>query len=230
MISGMPLVGSVCARCSGTMIAKNAPILPSASGIIGNGCFRRNWIDLVGRRRQFVGDGEQRLAERVALAPALQAGNHVARTHRLAVVELQPVAQRDLPGLAVILDDMALDHLRLRLVALVQPVERVEHQAAVHDRRAGRRLDRVEQRQVLRRHEFQRGCGRGARQTRCREYACASRDGSEKRASFHGIRSFRMITPIFGRTAPLSLRGESGTAMSSVRIGREIAVSLRSSQ
>ena len=76
----------------------------------------------------------------------------------LAVVEHQPVAQRELPGLAVVLDDVAGDHLRRGLEAVLLaglPVQRVEHHVAVVARHVGRGPDRIEDRQVRLRDEFQ---------------------------------------------------------------------------
>ena len=100
----------------------------------------REWLfqteldDLVRGCRQFIGDSEQRLAKCIALRPALQARHCVTRAHRLAVVEFQSITQREFPGLAIVLDDVTLDHLWLCFVVLVQAIERVEYQAAVHDR------------------------------------------------------------------------------------------------
>ena len=74
---------------------------------------------LVVGRGEFVGARHQRLAERVARAPALDRGDAVARQHLLAVMEHQPVAQRELPGLAVVFDRVAGDHLRRGLEAVL---------------------------------------------------------------------------------------------------------------
>jgi hypothetical protein len=81
-------------------------------------------------------------------------------------VKLQSVAQREFPDLAIILDKVTLNHLRLRLVALVKAVKSVEYQATMHDRGTGRRLDRVQQRQILRWNKFQRRCWGASTQAR----------------------------------------------------------------
>ncbi len=64
---------------------------------------------------KLVGRREERLAEGVALAPAVQGGNAVAGEHGLAVVELEAVAERDAPGLALVRGGGSLRHLRLGL-------------------------------------------------------------------------------------------------------------------
>ena len=88
-------------------------VFASASGSSGNGVFSLNRMFVSSGAADFVRRGHQRLAERVALAPPLEAGDAVAREHLCPVVELQAGAQRDAPGLAVVLGDGAGDHLRL---------------------------------------------------------------------------------------------------------------------
>src|ERR1700730_10312529 len=66
-------------------------------------------------RRQLVGRIHQRVGEDDARRKAADAGDNVPRQHRLLVVEAQTVAQLQGPGQSVVLDGMALDHLRLRL-------------------------------------------------------------------------------------------------------------------
>ena len=79
----------------------------------------------------FLDLGPDRDREDVALGPALQAGNHVARQDGGVVVKAQPVAQGDLPGKAVIFDDMAGGHLRLRLAGIVDAIQCVVDEIAV---------------------------------------------------------------------------------------------------
>ena len=72
----------------------------------------------VGRRRiHALHELHQRRAHRIALAPALQRGDHVLAGDRLAVVELQALAQLEGPQPVVAAFGPALDHLRLDLGA-----------------------------------------------------------------------------------------------------------------
>jgi hypothetical protein len=87
--------------------------------------------------RQFLGRGHQRVGEGYARGKAVDAGDHVARQHRLLVVKAQPVAQCQRPGQPVLLDLMALDHLRLGRPACIDAVERVESEISVGAPRAG---------------------------------------------------------------------------------------------
>ena len=77
---------------------------------------------LVVGRGDLVGARQQRLAERVACTPTLDRSGTVAREHPLAVVEHQTVAQRQLPGLVVVFDRVAGQHLRRGLEAVLWPV------------------------------------------------------------------------------------------------------------
>ena len=113
---------------------------------------------LVVGRGEFVGARHQRLAECVARAPAPDRGDAVARQHLLAVVEQQPVAQRQLPGLAVVFDDVAGHHLRRGLEAVLLaglPVQGVVHHVAVVTRHVGGGPHRIEHRQIRLRDELQ---------------------------------------------------------------------------
>lgn len=101
-------------------------------------------------------------------------------------------AQRHRHALAVILDDVALHHLGLRLVVLVEAVQRVPHHVAVVARDVGGGQDRVQHRQVGLRDELQQL--RGARRALA-ERGHAHRGSAEDRtgpgqkfASFHGRR------------------------------------------
>jgi hypothetical protein len=79
-------------------------------------------------RRQLVGRVHQRVGEDDTWREAADAGDHVARQYRLVVVKAQTVAQFQGPGQPVLLDGMALDHLRLRLPLRVDAVKRIEHE------------------------------------------------------------------------------------------------------
>ena len=85
----------------------------------------------------------------------LMLSDAVARQHLGVVVEHQVGAQRDAPGLAVVLADGALGHLRLRLVVAVEAEQRVEYQEAVIARLVGRGPDRIEHGEVGLGHELQ---------------------------------------------------------------------------
>ena len=73
-------------------------------------------------------------------------------------MEAQPVTQFEGPDQPVILDGMALDHLRLRLPFSVETVEGVEHQIAVVARRPVAADDRVEQTEIGHTRKSQRFC------------------------------------------------------------------------
>jgi len=70
-------------------------------------------------------------AHEVVLGPAVDAGDAILGEGRLAVMELQAVAQLDRPLQLIVRDGVALGHLRVDIVVLVEAVERVEHQMAV---------------------------------------------------------------------------------------------------
>src|SRR4051812_40858814 len=68
-------------------------------------------------------------------------------------MEHKAVAQRDGPGSATVLDDVAVNHLRLRIEAFVKPIKLVEHQEAVIARYQASGENRVQQREVGLRHK-----------------------------------------------------------------------------
>ena len=103
--------------------------------------------DTIRRRRHLVRPAHHRAAERIALTPAQNARDAIAREHLLAVMEAEAVAQRKLPDQAVALDRVALDHLRMRLEIRVQAVQQVvDHVAVVAGdvRRGPHRIERCE--------------------------------------------------------------------------------------
>ena len=125
------------------------------------------------------------LADRVALQPALQRGDAVARQNRRAVVEHQSLAQLHRPAFAVVVDRVAFDHLRLRVERLVAAVQRlVDHQREVAgDGRGG--PHRIEAGQVGLRHEDQ-GL-RGGADRRAGERQGGRRGGGcDEGTAFHG--------------------------------------------
>ncbi len=88
------------------------------------------------------------LAEAVALGPALERGDAVRRAHRLAVMELQPVAQGDGVEEPVLADLVLVCHLRLHFEVLVDGEQRVVHHVAVVAGDVRRRPNRIEHAQV----------------------------------------------------------------------------------
>ncbi len=99
---------------------------------------------LVGGRRKLIGACHQGAAERIALGEALDRRDAIARQNRRAVVEDQSVAQRQIPLLSVIADDVALDHLRLYVEVRIVAVERVVHGEREVARDVRRRPHRIE--------------------------------------------------------------------------------------
>ena len=85
---------------------------------------------LVGRLQPLRGR-QEKLAERITVAPALEGHHAVLGGHRLAVVELQAVAQREAPFAAVLAARPLVHHLRLDLAVAVQREERVVDQVAI---------------------------------------------------------------------------------------------------
>ena len=147
---------------------------------------------LVVRCAELVRIGHDRLAERVALGPALDAGDAVARQHRRVVVEPQTVPQHELP-LAVRLNAVA--HLRLRLELAVDREQRVEDGHAVIARDVGGRPDGIEDGRVRLGNESQRlRVGRfgnvGSRES---QSGWRENRGLQERASLHGrlLRAWR---------------------------------------
>ena len=117
--------------------------------------------DPVARRRDFGDEAHHAASGRVGRAPAFQAGDHIPPQHRGAVVEAQTLAQREGPELVVLVDRMAFDHLRLRVVLGVAAVERVVDHVAIG---AGLRRGvdhRVEDGEVDIGHEAQHAGARG---------------------------------------------------------------------
>ena len=144
---------------------------------------------LVGRGGQIVGGRHQRLAECVLRRPATQAGDHVAAENRRAVVEQQPVAQRQRPDLLIRVDGVTGQHLVLRRAGGIEREQRIEHHHHVVARHEGAD-QRIEQRQVGIRNELQRGGGGGSHNGWAGDAARQgrSRGTPNKLASFHAYR------------------------------------------
>ena len=96
-------IASVFASRSG-MIAQYT--CASAFGSSANGFFSRKRITLSDGAEISSVRAISSAAERIALGKALDRGDAVPRQHRRAVVELQAVAQRQFPQLAVALIDV----------------------------------------------------------------------------------------------------------------------------
>ena len=149
---------------------------------------------LVVGRRELVGRREERLAEGVALAPALDAGDAIPREHRASVVEFEARTEHDLPQFAVILGRCALGHLRRRAVAVVLTVKRVEDEESVVARHRRRRPHGIEHGKIRLRREFHHPLFGAERQGRGRERRRGKRcrgGGFQEISSAHGGVSFR---------------------------------------
>jgi hypothetical protein len=121
---------------------------------------------LVVGRGQLVGRRHQRGRKADPRREAADAGDDIARQHRLLVVKAQPVAQPQIPGQAVIVDLVAGDHLRLGLPVGVDAVERVEDEIGIVAGRPVEGDDRIEHGEIRGRHEAQDFRGVGARDAR----------------------------------------------------------------
>ncbi len=146
------------------------------------------------RRLQGVGARHQGLSEAVALRPAPDRRDAVAAPHRLAVVESQALAQPEGPAPPVLLDRVALDHLRLRRELRVEAVELVEHHERVVARDVGRGRHRIDDGEVGLRHEAQDARPAALRQGRTgRQEGRGGRGGgtAEEGSSQHRGHSWR---------------------------------------
>ena len=110
---------------------------------------------LVVGRGELVGHAHQQLTEPVAGTEAADAGGDIPTADRLAVMEAQAAAEFDGPAPPVVLDRMTRGHLGTDGEALVEAVERVEHEVTVIARRSGTGPHRVENDQVGIGHEPQ---------------------------------------------------------------------------
>ena len=139
-------------------------------------------------RGEFLGEGFELLPDRAALHPAPEALRRVRGADRLAVVEEQALAQGDRDAAAILLDRVALGHLRLGTEFGVRAVEGVVHHVAVVAGDVGRGPDRVEAGEVGLRHEFQHPAGRGLRdrEARQRRGSRRRRRRSEQGSAMHG--------------------------------------------
>ena len=91
------------------------------------GTLQAELYQLISGRGHLVRRVNQRLAERVLGRPAPQAGHRVARQHLAAVVEQQPVTQRELPGFRSVFHGIARQHLRLGVAIGIEREQRIEH-------------------------------------------------------------------------------------------------------
>src|SRR5580704_5650971 len=146
MTSATGLYGDSAARRSG-MIAGTLPPGPArASGRCGKGRFKRN------RTVRSPGADSSSVASISAVAKMTRGAKRrmLATTSRANtgsfVVEAQTVAQFQGPGQSVLLDGMALDHLRPRLPLGVDAVKRIEHEISAVSRRPRPGDDRVQYR------------------------------------------------------------------------------------
>ena len=155
MCSSICLSAGVSATRFGMMNGTLDDGLPSASSMMPHAS-RRKMRKVFGRGRvHALDEGHQLLPHRVALAPALDRGDHVLAGDRLAVVELEAGAQREGPQALVGAHRPLLHHLRLDLVLLVGAEQRVVDHVAVVARHELRGPDRVEDAEVRVRHHAQ---------------------------------------------------------------------------
>src|SRR6185295_12266971 len=81
----------------------------------------------------FLDERQQLLAHRVALAPALERSNDILACHRLSVMELETVSQRERPCLPVRTCFVSVHHLRLNFPVRVHSEQGVvDHVAVVY--------------------------------------------------------------------------------------------------
>jgi len=84
--------------------------------------------------RQFLGCRHQRISEADARGKTANAGDDVARQHRLLVVKAQPVAQLQGPGQPILIDLVPVNHLPLRRPIRIDSVQCVEDEISVISR------------------------------------------------------------------------------------------------
>ena len=125
----------------------------------------------------------QDLAEAVAARPALDAGDTILRAHGFPIMPAQAIAQADFHELAVILNAMALGHLRARLKRAIGAIECVEHAIAMRSDDGAGAEDRVQIGECRLRHEAQRARAAGLRQSGARQRR--GQGGGEKCAAMH---------------------------------------------
>ena len=159
----------------------------------------------------------QRRAHGVALAPALQAGDDVLAGHRLAVMELQALAQLEGPQPLVGALGPALHHLRLDLAVFVGAKEGVVDHVAVVAAHVGGGPDRVQHCEVAVRHHAQHFLLRqrsGRREKRRGRGGQCSQRGNRAAGEFHAVspsgKSWNQR--VRGRSAALSAAGSEGNA------------------
>ena len=131
---------------------------------------------------QLVRAIHQRAAEGVPLRPAVQGRDAVAGENRLAVVEVETVAEREAPELAVILGREAFEHLRAGAILAVLPEQGIEYEVGVIAGDVSRRPHRVEDGEVGLRDEADHAVVLGAGNARRGE---RGRRGGHEVAAFH---------------------------------------------
>ena len=107
-------------------------------------------------------DGHHLLAHAVAITPTLDGGDAVVGGYRAPVVPIEPLAELDGVGLAVLAHGGGLRHLRMDLELLVRGEEGVPDHVAVVAADVGRRPDRVDVLEVRVDHRLETRCCRRA--------------------------------------------------------------------
>src|SRR6202012_4658712 len=137
-------------------------------------------------------DRLDRLSERIACCPAIDAGDSVPGRDRLAVVEFHLAAQAEGPGEAVARNLFRFDHLALDLQTCVHPVKRIPYQEASVAGDVSGGPDRIKVGEVGVRHQAH-GARCGALrdgwgdQSTCRGYGTSTSKGFQKCAPIHCI-------------------------------------------
>ncbi len=105
---------------------------------------------------EFVLDSLDHVARRIAHRPAFDAGDRVAREHRLAVMEFETRPQAESPGEPVRRHLFGFDHLTLQPQLVVDTVQHIVDQRPGIAHHIGRSPDGIEIGQVLPGHKAQR--------------------------------------------------------------------------
>ena len=155
MISVTGLNGELIARRSGMMAGMLPPGPAKACGKCGNRRFslnrtvRSSGADTSPVATISESTKPMRCAKRLMLATTSRPSTGVP------CMEPQALAQRQSPGQSVVLDKMALDHLRTRSPVRVDAVECVKDEVTVVSRRSRESHNRVEDGEIVGRSEHQ---------------------------------------------------------------------------
>jgi len=141
-------LASVEARRAGMMNGTLLDGLPRASSTAPKGSLSSSVNVFLSDAASLPVAAVSSLPSEVLLPPALDRHDAVFGGHGLAIVELEPVAQRERPLHVVAADGVPVHHLRLDLEARVAGEQRVVDEIGVVPGDVGRGPDRVEDLQV----------------------------------------------------------------------------------